>query len=538
MEYLRLGRRICDWPALENRTVAMPISGEKAPITNSFAARHCFRPGSGPKWRRRVYRVAAISARLPVVIRAVGYCVGMLATLSALVVMSLVVGGGAVAAAAATPVITDVSPTHGPGTGGTVVTVSGSGFGTDAAVSWDGGAPITPGSIAANGTSLTFTTPAHAASLVDLRVTSGGATSEQSAVDAFWFDEVGGKPAPPVLEVVSDNPTREGSAFFFGRRIPGYSATVYEEPAGNVACSIPAFAEPIFKCEVGGPGAPLAVGVHHFQATQSAPGGLTSEQSPTVDVTVLEPLAPPAIIPSPTITSPRNDSTFDAPTLHVSGTGIPRAELHVFAEGFGECVQIVSPSGRWSCTMTLNSPKISQPLQRTVAILAGQIVSGPPLGKSDLSEIEVTMLIPPPKIVTPADGSVIPGPAKVKISGSGIAVGVVTVTVYDHGKQICTATVQKSGGGSWTCTATLGIGSDALTATQHDAFGNRSRPSQVVSLSVTAPAVPQSTSHAELAATGRAIGGQIILALAMLVAGFIALCVGATSPRRRSSVHR
>ena len=125
-----------------------------------------------------------------------------------------------------------------------------------------------------------------------------------------------------------------------------------------------------------------------------------------------------------------------------------------------------------------------------------------------------------------------------KISGSGLAIGVVTVAVYDHGKQICAATVQRSGGDSWTCTATLGIGSHSLTATQRDAFGNRSRSSPVVGLSVTAPAVPQSTSHTELAATGTPIGAQITLALALVLAGLIALRACATSPRRRSSINR
>ena len=163
---------------------------------------------------------------------------------------------------------------------------------------------------------------------------------------------------------------------------------------------------------------------------------------------------------------------------------------------------------------------------------------GPPLAKSDLTEVEVTLQVPPPKITAPANGSVIPGPAKVKISGSGLAIGVVTVTVYDHGKQICAATVQRSGGGSWTCTATLGIGTHSLTARQHDAFGNRSRPSHVVGLSVTAPASPQSTSPTELAATGTPIGGQITLALAPVLAGLIALCAGTARPRRRSSVNR
>ena len=108
-------------------------------------------------------------------VRAVGYCVGMFATLSA-----LAVAGGGVAAAASTPVVSAISPSHGPDAGGTVITMSGSGFGADSRVSWNGSASITPGSIAASGTSLTFTAPVHAAGLVDLRVTSGGATSEQS----------------------------------------------------------------------------------------------------------------------------------------------------------------------------------------------------------------------------------------------------------------------------------------------------------------------------------------------------------------------
>ena len=471
-------------------------------------------------------------------IRALGCCVGALATLSA-----LVVGGAGAAAAAGTPVISDVTPTHGPGSGGTVVTVSGSGFGADSTVSWEGGAPITPGSISASGTSLTFTTPAHAPGVVDLRVTSGGTTSEQTlpcsgtsvtctATDAFWFDDVGGKPAPPIMQV-SDNPNREGSAFLLGRRIPGYSVTVYEEPAGKVACSNPASPEPIFKCVVDG----LAVGVHHFRATQSAPGGLTSDLSPALDVTVLEP------IPSPTITSPRNGSTVDGPTVHVAGTGLPGAQLQVFSDlghdldiltDVAQCDQVVSPSGRWSCTMTLTS----QPLQRTLFIGAVQTVSGPAPGTSDASHIEVTMLVPPPTLTVPADGSVITGPAKVKISGSGIAIGVVTVTVYDHGKQICAVTVQRSGGGSWTCSATLDVGTHSLTARQHDAFGNRSPSSQVVSVSVTAPAVPHSTSHTELPATGTPIGEHLVLALALVLAGSIALCAGATRSRRRPGTHR
>jgi hypothetical protein len=50
--------------------------------------------------------------------------------------------------------------------------------------------------------------------------------------------------------------------------------------------------------------------------------------------------------------------------------------------------------------------------------------------------------------------------------------------------------------------------------------------------------VPQSTSHTELAATGTPIGAQITLALALVLAGLIALRAGATRPRRRSSINR
>ncbi|WP_191330423.1 IPT/TIG domain-containing protein [Frigoribacterium sp. ACAM 257] len=80
-------------------------------------------------------------------------------------------------APAAAPVLTDIDPEVGPAGGGTPVTVTGTGFAAGSTVSVDGSAPITPDTIATDGTSLTYTSPAHVAGTVPVTVTNAGGTS-------------------------------------------------------------------------------------------------------------------------------------------------------------------------------------------------------------------------------------------------------------------------------------------------------------------------------------------------------------------------
>ncbi|MGY3117865.1 hypothetical protein ACVWXQ_001802 [Bradyrhizobium sp. S3.14.4] len=84
----------------------------------------------------------------------------------------------------AAPTVTSISPTTGPQTGGTVVTVTGTGFTGATAVTF--GATAATSFTVSSSTSITATSPAGT-STVDLRVTNPGGTSATSAADQFTY---------------------------------------------------------------------------------------------------------------------------------------------------------------------------------------------------------------------------------------------------------------------------------------------------------------------------------------------------------------
>jgi len=83
------------------------------------------------------------------------------------------------------PQVTAVAPSSGPAAGGTVVTVTGTGFIGVTGVTFDG----TPGTAVtvSSPTQLTVTSPAHAAYAVHINVTSGAGTSPSKAADRFEY---------------------------------------------------------------------------------------------------------------------------------------------------------------------------------------------------------------------------------------------------------------------------------------------------------------------------------------------------------------
>jgi hypothetical protein len=83
------------------------------------------------------------------------------------------------------PVVTGVSPNSGPTTGGTFVTITGSGFTGTSAVSF-GGTAAGPFSVFSD-TQIVATSPAHAAGTVDITVTTPVGTSATSSADRFTF---------------------------------------------------------------------------------------------------------------------------------------------------------------------------------------------------------------------------------------------------------------------------------------------------------------------------------------------------------------
>jgi len=87
-------------------------------------------------------------------------------------------------AAASTVNVTSLSPANGPVAGGTVVTITGTGFTGTVLVNF-GGTTVTPTVV--NSTTLTVTSPAHAAGVVDVLVTTSAGTSPNTTADDFTY---------------------------------------------------------------------------------------------------------------------------------------------------------------------------------------------------------------------------------------------------------------------------------------------------------------------------------------------------------------
>jgi CshA-type fibril repeat protein len=97
-------------------------------------------------------------------------------------------------AAAATPVVSGLSQTWGAATGGTPITITGSGLAGATGVSF-GGVPALDFAVVDDGT-VTATAPAQAAGAVDVTVEDGSGTSATSCADAFAYVADPGTPLP------------------------------------------------------------------------------------------------------------------------------------------------------------------------------------------------------------------------------------------------------------------------------------------------------------------------------------------------------
>ena len=84
------------------------------------------------------------------------------------------------------PVVTGVTPTSGPGTGGTTVKIAGTDFQGTTAVDF-GTVPASVSNVNAAGTLLTVTSPAHTTGAVDITVTARGGTSSDGTADRFTY---------------------------------------------------------------------------------------------------------------------------------------------------------------------------------------------------------------------------------------------------------------------------------------------------------------------------------------------------------------
>ena len=118
------------------------------------------------------------------------------------------------------PTVTGVSPASGPSTGGTSVTISGTGFSGASTVNFGAGDP-SPTYTVTSATTITATSPAGAIGTIDVTVTTAGGTSATGVADQFTYQA----PPPPVVTAVSPNSGSNGTVITItGTNLEGATA--------------------------------------------------------------------------------------------------------------------------------------------------------------------------------------------------------------------------------------------------------------------------------------------------------------------------
>jgi LPXTG-site transpeptidase (sortase) family protein len=197
----------------------------------------------------------------------------------------------------ASPTITGLTPIAGPTAGGTSVTITGTDLTGFTSVTFGGSSATCPGPNTA--TSLVCTTPAHAAGLVDVAVTTPGGTA--TATGAYTFVP------PPTITGVSPSagPTAGGtSVTITGTNLTGATAVTFGGTAATLAsCTIAATS---ITCPTPAHAAGLVdVAVTTPSGTATATGAFT-------------------FVPPPTITgvSPSAGPTTGGQTVTITGTNL------------------------------------------------------------------------------------------------------------------------------------------------------------------------------------------------------------------------
>ncbi|MBF4605921.1 choice-of-anchor G family protein [Curtobacterium sp. VKM Ac-1393] len=238
-------------------------------------------------------------------------------------------------APAGAPTLTALDPDNGPVTGGTVVTVSGTGFTDDSTVSVDGSDPITPDSVSDDGTELTFTTPAHTAGAVPVTVTNGSGTS---APLPYTYN-----PAQTAVPTISSLDPDNGPAA--GGTVVTVTGTGFTDDS---TVSVDG-SDPITPASVSADGTSLtfttpAHAAGDVEVTVTTAGGTSDPLVYTYNP------ASTTTTPPPVITSPTDGGTVTTPTPPITGTGQPGATVTVTVGTVIVCTAVVAADGTWKCT--------------------------------------------------------------------------------------------------------------------------------------------------------------------------------------------
>ena len=247
---------------------------------------------------------------------------------------------------AAAPTATSLSPSSGPATGGTEVTVTGSGFIVGETSVTIGGSAVPAGSVTvSSATSLTFTTPAHAAGNVEVTVTTPGGPTAAAPGGFTYHDTPTAASLSPTSGPSSGGTevTVTGMGFVSGETtvtiggtaIPVGNVTVHTED--SLSFTTPAHAAGNVSVTVTTPGG----------TSTEVPDGFTYVDAPVV--TSISPnYGPEEGGTLVTITG----SGFDSVDEVMFGS-VPAADFNVVSD---DVLTATSPAGAGEVAVTLQSP--------------------------------------------------------------------------------------------------------------------------------------------------------------------------------------
>jgi large repetitive protein len=304
---------------LGGTTVTITGTGFSSPATVSF--------GSTPGTSVTVVSPTQITVRSPA--RPTGGTVDV--TVTTVGGTSPVVPGDRFTYTGVAPVVTSITPTSGSVAGGTTVTITGTGFTSASTVRF--GTTAGTSMTFVSDTQITIRSPARAAGLVDIRVTTVGGTSAIVAADQFTYFAV------PVITSLSPNsgPSSGGTLVTItGTGFTNTSAVSFGGTAGT--------------------------GMNFVSATQITVLSPPSVSGGTVDVRITTIGGTSAIVAAdrftytgfvPTITSlsPSSGTRSGGTTVTITGTGFTSASTVSFGGTAGTSITFINTT-----RLTVRSP--------------------------------------------------------------------------------------------------------------------------------------------------------------------------------------
>jgi hypothetical protein len=244
------------------------------------------------------------------------------------------------------PRVTAISATNGPTSGGTSITIRGTGFTGATAVDFgaSGAASFTVNS----DESITAVSPAGASGAVDVTVTTAGGPSATSSADKFTFI------APPTVTGVSPNSVPLAGGVW-GVTVTGTNlATTTKVSIGDTQTSFNVISDTSLEIYIPAGESPETVDI-----IVTTIGG-TSERTSADQFTYLPPPPPPTV----TGLSPSSGTERGGTTVRITGAGFTKAQavffggvlVTTFTVNNDGSITAVSPPGTGTVNVTVATP--------------------------------------------------------------------------------------------------------------------------------------------------------------------------------------